>query len=304
MVRGQAESVWPVIGSPWVADGLVIAVAGRHSLLDGGLACYALDTATGAVRWSVPLGSDAKPMLADTVAGDARGVTMGSILQLDPATGKHGAMSAEFALWAPNTLMAENTAKPSLGGNDTARAFWHYTPPRGGGFSGVTWANNDYGKTVGARGNILCFTATHVYGFEQNDDPNIYGFVKSDKPSATGSFLFGRELATRAEWQQPLALPKECRFNALILAGNRLVIGGATGSAAADAAGASAEGATTAGAGDAPSQGLQIHDAATGSETGRLALPAAPLWNGLAAAGGRVFVSTRDGRLVCFAGAP
>jgi outer membrane protein assembly factor BamB len=44
---GQLESVWPVTGSVMVRDGLVYCTAGRSSYLDGGMVLYRLDLATG-----------------------------------------------------------------------------------------------------------------------------------------------------------------------------------------------------------------------------------------------------------------
>ena len=38
---------------------------------------------------------------------------------------------------------------------------------------------------------------------------------------------------------------------------------------------------------------------ADGRKLGQIALPAAPRWDGMAAAGGRLFVSTQDGRVLC-----
>ena len=46
----RLESVWPVSSSVLFQGGLVYAVAGRNSFLDGGIQIYALDPASGAVR--------------------------------------------------------------------------------------------------------------------------------------------------------------------------------------------------------------------------------------------------------------
>ena len=46
----RVESVWPVFSSVIYENGLIYAVAGRNSYLDGGVRLYALDPATGAVR--------------------------------------------------------------------------------------------------------------------------------------------------------------------------------------------------------------------------------------------------------------
>jgi len=46
---GRLESVWPVHGSVLIRDGKVYCVAGRSTMLDGGLRFYCLDVATGEV---------------------------------------------------------------------------------------------------------------------------------------------------------------------------------------------------------------------------------------------------------------
>jgi outer membrane protein assembly factor BamB len=47
---GRVESAWPVHGSVLVEDGVTYFAAGRSSFLDGGLYLFGLDVATGAVR--------------------------------------------------------------------------------------------------------------------------------------------------------------------------------------------------------------------------------------------------------------
>jgi len=46
-VNGQLESVWPVHGSVLIKDGALIVTAGRSSYLDGGIRLYRLDPQTG-----------------------------------------------------------------------------------------------------------------------------------------------------------------------------------------------------------------------------------------------------------------
>lgn len=47
----QLESAWPVHGSLVVEKGVVVATAGYHPDADGGIHCWGLDAATGAIRW-------------------------------------------------------------------------------------------------------------------------------------------------------------------------------------------------------------------------------------------------------------
>jgi len=52
---GQVESAWPVHGSVLVRDGVAYATAGRSTYLDGGIRVYGLDAATGKVLHEVRL---------------------------------------------------------------------------------------------------------------------------------------------------------------------------------------------------------------------------------------------------------
>jgi len=47
---GQVESTWPVHGSVLVRDGVAYATAGRSTYLDGGIRIWGLDPVTGAIR--------------------------------------------------------------------------------------------------------------------------------------------------------------------------------------------------------------------------------------------------------------
>jgi len=57
-VMSQVESAWPVHGSVLVRDGKVYCTAGRSSYLDGGIYVYALDPRTGAVVYQTRIKSE------------------------------------------------------------------------------------------------------------------------------------------------------------------------------------------------------------------------------------------------------
>lgn len=59
---GQVESAWPMGGALVVEKGIVIATAGHHPDIDGGVHCWGLDAATGAVRWQRVVASTRKPV--------------------------------------------------------------------------------------------------------------------------------------------------------------------------------------------------------------------------------------------------
>ena len=53
---GQLESPWPVPGSVLVVDDVAYFAAGRQALADGGILVFAVEPATGGVRWVQRLG--------------------------------------------------------------------------------------------------------------------------------------------------------------------------------------------------------------------------------------------------------
>ena len=83
----------------------------------------------------------------------------------------------------------------------------------------------------------------------------------------------------------------------MIHAGDALCIGGGTEGPASRARTARRDGAA------APDPGglLQVVSAEGGKMRGRTQLPSPPVWDGLAAAAGRLYVSLEDGSVVCLA---
>jgi outer membrane protein assembly factor BamB len=63
-VRGQLESLWPVFGSVLIKDDLVYAAAGRNTYLDGGMELYTLNVNTGEVVYHRTLTSEAPRILS------------------------------------------------------------------------------------------------------------------------------------------------------------------------------------------------------------------------------------------------
>jgi len=62
---GQVESAWPVHGSLVVEKGLVLATAGYHPDVDGGVHCWGLAADTGAIRWQRILATQRTPFNLD-----------------------------------------------------------------------------------------------------------------------------------------------------------------------------------------------------------------------------------------------
>lgn len=90
VAHGAVESVWPVVGTVLVHENTVYVTAGRSSGSDGGVALLALDPATGATRWGTVISAEEQPSLARM--NDLLRLHAGALAwhhgRLDPKTGK------------------------------------------------------------------------------------------------------------------------------------------------------------------------------------------------------------------------
>lgn len=72
-VYGQVESAWPVFGSVLVKDDVAYFAAGRNSFLDGGIWLFGLDPQSGRVlherHMYGPFGDDGFPIIANDISG-------------------------------------------------------------------------------------------------------------------------------------------------------------------------------------------------------------------------------------------
>jgi hypothetical protein len=109
----------------------------------------------------------------------------------------------------------------------------------------------------------------------------ITGWAAStNRRNVKGEMWRSDRLITRAAWSIPVfpsAEPPQ-RIAAMVLAGDTLFLAGQTG-------------------------GLVAMSAAEGDRLKRLDLPA-PAWDGMAAAHGRLFVTTQQGQVLCLGAAP
>lgn len=102
---GQLESRWPVIGGVLVCGDLAYVLSGRSTEIDGGLTIHALEPRTGKVVWSCTptRNQDTGFMgIADLLVSDGRSVSIGGSNQamFDLATGRHLPRGEFFALRA------------------------------------------------------------------------------------------------------------------------------------------------------------------------------------------------------------
>jgi outer membrane protein assembly factor BamB len=284
-VLGQLESAWPVHGSALVQDDKAYVVAGRSSELDGGLYLYALDAASGELRYDARLegpdyAANAKGKLVMRPAREGEPaefdanhkLPMGALSDILMSDGKTIFMRTS----AFDQDLTPQRAKPDLSPksgflDDTyfKRTPWSYG------------AQADYG-------NVLVRDKDSVYFVRQFDslkglDPTVF-FT----PGSKGYQLFAKNVGTKkSTWLERVPV----RIRAMALAGGRLFVAGPPDVVdAKDPLGAFE---------DRKGGLLYRMDVTTGKKLAEHKLDAPPVFNGLAAASGRLFVSTTKGDIVC-----
>jgi len=302
MAFGQVESVWPVHGSLLIQDGVVYCVAGRSSYIDDGLYVYRLDLATG-------------KKLSET-----------RVYSRDPETGEQPDEPDEFEMPGalpdvlsfqdgivymrhigldPKTL-ARCESRPHLYSpagflNDAwwHRTYWVYGTHFYSGYIGWYFA----GRETPA-GRLLAMDSSAIYGFGYEPESyrgatgRKYHLFATDKrcdpakeppdykraardyhPRSKGKF--------KMEFRWTKNIPLLAR--AMVLADETLFVAGPPDRALRS---------TLAFEGERGGF-LSAVSATDGSMLAEYRLSSLPVFDGLIAARGRLYLSTQDGRLSC-----
>jgi len=283
---GQLESPWPVPGSVLIHGGKCWFAAGRSSYLDGGIYLYALDPATGKVaRHETIYHADPK---TGKMAPETDGHTMEGLLNDIPATDGANVFVRQMNVSSPG----------GRGGQHL------YTS---GGYLDPSWFNRTFWKVGRAQtSGVMVLGKDVAYGVE------IYPSRSREtvfRPGAKGYRLAcyplkARPAEARAKqpkarrrqsgpkplWQQRVAI----RITAMVRAGETLFAAGSpdvVDPADPHAAWEGRKGGV-----------LAAFAAGDGKKLAEYKLPSPPVWDGMAAAGGRLYLATIDGKVTCFAG--
>jgi outer membrane protein assembly factor BamB len=277
---GQLESPWPVPGSVLVSEGVAYFAAGRQPLADGGIFVFAVLPASGELRWVQRL--DSVPQQGfyecsalefdnfDLLYRQGDGVAM-SRWAFDISSGK---MSVDR--WSAFARL--NTGN---GESLVPRGSWSYAPRhqkripadsalkplavfRDATLLGGVQGMQSVFRRDFAPDEVAAFNTQWMTGWAAGQ-----AFSAGERPWPND------RLAEKASWRVDLYDPKTSRdsVEALVMAGDRLYAAASSGE-------------------------LRMMAIDRGTELARVAVPA-PVWDGMAVAHERLFLSTSDGHLLC-----
>ena len=301
--RDQLESLWPVHGSVLVENGEVCFAAGRSSYLDGGIYLYRLNLASGERR-SVTRVDSRDPKTGQQPKGAiqwVRGFDMSGALP-DVLSSKDGTVYMRHRAFDRNGAEQAGTA-PHLfspaGFLDDSwwhRTYWQYGTKMSSGFRDWALAGSQL-----PGGEILVTDGSVIYGYGRN---NYAMHGSHPRLGLTGYRLFAADpqlenarkpppdlqaSASSVKFRWTADVPQLVR--AMLLADQTLWIAGPPDSRDLAEAAAGLEG----------KRGglLWAVSASDGKKLCEYRLDSPPVFDGMAAAGGRLYLALHDGRVLC-----
>jgi len=308
VVFDQLESPWPVHGSVLVQDGRVYCTAGRSSFLDGGIWVYALEAATGNILHQMHLETP-RP---DVTSQAGRPFDMEGA-QTDLLVSDGEDLYMFFKRFAPDLSLKDTPRITKLGDREVSlhlmsnagfldrswfdRNFWTYSR---------RWPGYYFGYDAPKTGQILVFDELTVYGLHvfttrQGHSPRFW-------PGKDGYELFADSVDSRPVLR-PTDIGREkgrgfsrtlppkwtvqipVRAQAMVLAGKHLVLAGPPDVVDVDDPYGAFEG--------RKGGRLWVVSTEDGKQLSEIVLDSPPVFDGMIAAGGRLYVVTHDGRLTC-----
>lgn len=283
-VYGQVESPTPVAGSVIVINGMAYASAGLHPQADGGVRVFCIEPATGAISWQnkyVSLGYEERTYgeknLADNEDAWRRtGLTEYEAFDLPVRDGDSVAVSRwQFDL---------KTGQPSL----KKMSRYYFVKDTGVYMRRRSWCFAP--RHEGLRTPLAAFLGTSVF-CDTFSSPRLFrtDFNKDTKfnPEASPKSNYNPDKQMEEQGEAPSAAStlkqsaiwkiegkdKKNNARAMLVAGSKLFVVNSAGL-------------------------LEVFSTENGSKLGELKVGPV-IWDGLAAAGGKLYVSLADGHLVC-----
>jgi len=309
-VLGQLESVWPVHGAVQLQNEMLYAAAGRNSYLDGGMVLYRLDPLTGEELSRTPVYDidpetdiqtggerkfDMKGVKTDVISGDGEMVYM-----------KHKVFTRDgqpSGQGKPHLMSAAGI----LGEQWFVRSFWLISTNVGVGWGG--WAD---AAAFVPSGRILCFDESHVWGYgrvtissaatgHKADAYHLFCNALSDaEPIEQGKSKKKSRFsgpATKVLWSDTNSLT----VRAMVKVGNSLIVAGPPDPGRKDSNILQFCNEPEALAGFMGKKGvfLRVVSATDGKQVSECKLDAMPVFDGMSAADGRIFISLKNGTFEC-----
>jgi hypothetical protein len=302
----QLESVWPVHGSVLVQDDVAYFAAGRSSFLDGGIYLYRLDPATGK-RLSQTRIDSRDRHTGEQPKGIIQGTNMVQVGALPDVLSSDGTSIYMRHIRFNRNGVEQEPDVPhlysSVGFLDDSwwhRTYWLMGTEVRSGYGG--WPR--IGNQVPA-GRILACDDSSVYGFGRDKYAThgshvglgithyrLFAASKSPKMVETKDNR-GRTVKQRQpdlHWSKHVPLI----VRAMVLADNTLLLAGPPDSGDEIEALTGLDG----------SEGAVLYavSAEDGAELAKYDLKSLPVFDGMVAANGRLYVAATDGSVLCFGG--
>jgi outer membrane protein assembly factor BamB/ubiquinone/menaquinone biosynthesis C-methylase UbiE len=272
---GQLESAWPVHGSILVLDGIAYFAAGRSSHLDGGIYLFGVDAVSGELRYKKRLQGPSYdinnisqnyklPMgaLPDILQGDDELIYMRDmVFNTRLEEQKPPRRQTPDRVHAKGGLLDDSYFK---------RTPWSFGP------------GNSYARLIVHDENTAYFV--RMFDSLRGLDPKVY-FT----PGKEGYLLFATEKNTGKQiWNKRIPI----RINAMVVTDNLLFVAGFPDVVDPE---------DPLGAFEGRKGGvLSVCDKKDGKILWESVLPAPPVFNGLVAANGRLYIAMEDGMIVAF----
>jgi hypothetical protein len=313
----RVESLWPVRGSVLVLDGTAYFSAGRSTWLDGGIHLYGLDAETGNFRYHRQI-QNQHPQY--TESEEINAVHLKGHLWTDYKTFSQPDQSDSFS-----TVGSVSDVLVSDGNNVFMRHLMFnrelekIVRPSRQLFSTFSLLDDsehhrlDWGLGLGDYDRLPA--SRHKGGFSRAhleersgeapyvsdnptglmlvfDDTDVWGVQRADRRRFKGEYRLFRKKIERPKNQFIWTRTIKQRPRALLKAGEKLFVATMPIDVPADDLHAAYEGRL--------GGSIRVYDSRTGeNEPARYSLESPVVWDGLAAAGGRLYFSTEDGGLSC-----
>ncbi len=302
----RLESSWPIHGSILVTNGVAYLTAGRQSFVDGGIFAYALDPFSGRTLQKTRVFS---PELQGIEQEDYETQSSKFLVPLskfyDMPLQNLGAVSdiltADGGLIYMRNLRLDATdiSRPVSQARETIDARFgggvRQDPVPGpqvasdAGFLDGSWFNQVYWTyRNSSRSKLLVFDDTTTYGVRAFDRKSRSRHDRYRFRPGKGYTLFAYNHRTNEE-QWAVTVP--VRIQAMVLAGDNLYVAGTLDQADPEDPWAHIEG--------RKGGVLCVYSASDGVKQKELDLESPPVFNGMCVAGGRLYVSTIDGAIIC-----